>query len=404
MSVTARRILMGIVGLAAMAAIVYAFLPDPVPVDTAAVSRGSMRVTVEEEGKTRIRERYVLSAPLAGRLRRIEMEPGDAVDAQNTVVAVIEPTDPQLLDARARAAAEARVRAAEAELKRAGARRESAAFDQDLAEENMGRVEGAYRRQAATEHEAEEARLLYHTAMQIHRAAQFAEEIAAFELEQARSALLHTDPDTEPGNTGGQFSIRAPISGRVLRVLQESMAVVQPGVPLLEIGDPSDLEVEIEVLSTDAVRIEPGAAVIIDHWGGEGTLLASVRLVEPSAFTKISALGVEEQRVKVIADFVSPFEQRRTLGDGYRVEGAIVLWEGEDVVSIPTSALFRHGGQWAVFVVESRRAVRRPVEIGHRTGLTTQVLSGLEPGETVVIHPSDKVDDGVTVEPRDVLG
>jgi HlyD family secretion protein len=204
-----------------------------------------------------------------------------------------------------------------------------------------------------------------------------------------------------PEHEGARLAIPAPITGRVLRVLQESVAVVQPGTQLLEIGDPTDLEVVIDVLSADAVRIEPGAMVLIEHWGGDQTLQAVVRLVEPSAFTKVSALGVEEQRVNVIADFISPFEERAPLGDGFRVEGRIVLWEApEDVVQVPASALFHESGTWAVYVLEEDRAVRRHVTIGHRTGLRAEVLEGLEAGDAVILHPSDRVGDGGAVRRR----
>lgn len=401
MSVTVRRVVMVVLAVAVVAAAVWAFLPEPVPVDVGEVSLGPLQVTVEEEGKTRIRERYVISAPLAGRLRRIALHEGDPVDEGATVVAIIEPTDPALLDARAKAEAEARVRASEAAVSRAQSRLEQASIDLDFAESEYGRVLKAFESGAATPREAEEYRVRYDTAGKALRAVEFAHDIADFELDLAQNALLHTNPSPGLADQEFRFLIHAPISGVVLRVLQESVAVITPGTPLLEVGDPSDLEVVIDVLSTDAVRIRPGATVIIDQWGGDEPLLASVRLVEPSAFTKISALGVEEQRVNVVADFVSPIEQRPTLGDGFRVEGRIVTWEGAGVVRVPSSAIFRHGDGWAVFAIEEDRARRRAIEVGHRTGLVAEVLGGLEPGRSVVLHPGDTVRDGVRVVPRE---
>jgi HlyD family secretion protein len=395
-----RHILVAVVGLVILAAIVWAFLPTPVPVDLAEVTRGEMLVTVDEDGQTRIKERYVVSAPLAGRLRRIDLDPGDVVEAQSSVVAVIDPTDPHLLDARQLAAAEARVRAAEAGLLRAGATLEQLNARAQFTEDELERIQNAYGKGAATRQELETRMLLHRQASEGHRAAQFAEEIARFELEQARSALLRTKPPESGDKAGSPFEIQAPISGRVLRVFQESVAVLAPGTPLLEIGDPRDLELVIDVLSVDAVQVLPGAPIIVEHWGGAQPLEAAVRLVEPSAFTKISALGVEEQRVNVIADFVSPYEERATLGDGYRIEAAIVLWQAPDVIQVPASALFRISGHWAVFVVEDGYARTRLIEIGRRNGLRAEVREGLEPGELVITHPSDAVADGIRVAAR----
>jgi HlyD family secretion protein len=395
-----RHILVAVVGLAILAAIVWAFLPTPVPVDLAEVTRGEMLVTVDEDGQTRIKERYVVSAPLAGRLRRIDLDPGDAVEAQSSVVAVIDPTDPHLLDARQLAEAEARVRGAEAGLLRAGATLEQLNARAQFTEDELERIQNAYGKGAATRQELETRMLLHRQASEGHRAAQFAEEIARFELEQARSALLRTKPPESGDKAGSPFEIQAPISGRVLRVFQESVAVLAPGTPLLEIGDPRDLELVIDVLSVDAVQVLPGAPIIVEHWGGQHSLEAAVRLVEPSAFTKISALGVEEQRVNVIADFVSPYEERATLGDGYRIEAAIVLWQAPDVIQVPASALFRISDRWAVFVVEDGYARTRLIEIGRRNGLRAEVREGLQPGELVVTHPSDAVADGIRVAAR----
>ncbi|MHC4991053.1 MAG: efflux RND transporter periplasmic adaptor subunit, partial [Planctomycetota bacterium] len=309
---------------------------------------------------------------------------------------------PALLDARARAQAEARVQAAEAAVLRAGAEIARARSTLDFAEDELARSKSASGRGATSPIEMAAKEMLQRRAVEEYRSAEFAEDIAQFELEQARGALLATQAAADPETALEIFPIRSPINGRVLRVLQESMAVVTPGTPLLELGDETDLEIVVDVLSADAVRIEPGSLVLIEHWGGAETLFARVRLVEPSAFTKISALGVEEQRVNVIADFQSPLEDRRTMGDGFRVEVRIVLWEERSVVQVPTGALFRLREQqrWAVFALEGGRAVRREVEIGQQNGLSAQVVSGLKPGDQVVIHPSDRVRDGVRIRSR----
>jgi HlyD family secretion protein len=395
-----RRLPILVIGLGVVGLIVYAFLPKPVDVDVATVSRGRLQVTVAEDGKTRIKDRYVVSSPLAGRLLRIQLKAGDRVEANQTLLTSIEPTDPALLDPRALAESEARVRAAEAGLNKAGPAAESALAEMQFAESEFGRVDALYKQGATPKHEHEQAALALRTKTEAYRAAKFAEEIAQFELELAKAALLRTAPQSNGTAMEQQFEIRAPITGRVLRVFQESATVVAPADELLELGDPTDLEIEIDVLSSDAVKIHPGSRVLLDQWGGDETLIGSVRLVEPSAFTKISALGVEEQRVNVIADFLDPREKWSTLGDAFRVEARVVIWEADDVLRVPTSALFRHGDEWAVFVVADGRARLRPVQTGHRNTNEAEVLDGLEEGDEVVVHPSDKVADGVAVRRR----
>jgi HlyD family secretion protein len=252
----------------------------------------------------------------------------------------------------------------------------------------------------------EDAETLFRTSEEEYRAAKFAEEIARFELEMAQAALIRTRPmDTsqdEDDEVGRQvFEIRAPIDGRVLRLILESAKVVTAGTELLEVGDPADLEVEIDVLSKDAVRVKPGQTVLLEQWGGDEPLQGVVRLVEPAGFTKISALGVEEQRVNVIVDFTDPPETRASLGDSFRVEARIIVWQGQDVLKVPISAMFRHQDQWAVFAVDAQQTARwRAIRIGHRNGMEAEVLEGLESNEIVIMHPSDRVADGVKVVAR----
>lgn len=398
MARTLRTLLLVLVAAGILGAIVYALWPRPVSVEWAIAERGPMRVTVDEDGITRIRERYLVSAPLAGRLARITLDEGDAVVAGETVVAAINPADPALLDPRARAEAEARVRAAEAALDRAGAAAVRASSALELAQTEARRLEEAQARGAATGLELERARSLETIRLEEAREAQFARQIAKFELELARAALLR---GSEEDGAGQRFEITAPVDGRVLRVLQESAAVVAPGAPLVEIGDPTDLELVVDVLSSDAVEIRPGAPAILEQWGGEAPLEGRVRLVEPAAFTKISALGVEEQRVNVIIDFVDPPEERQGLGDGYRVEARIVVWEHPAALTVPTGALFRHAESWALFAIADGRASMRDVEVGERNGVNAQILEGLEEGDPVVVYPSDRVRDGVRVTPRE---
>jgi HlyD family secretion protein len=393
-----RRILFIAFLLAIAGLIVYAFLPKPVPVDIAAVTLGPMQVTVDEDGKTRIKDRYVISAPLAGQLVRIQLKPGDNATANTTMLAVIEPRDPELLDPRAKVEALARVSGAQSLLDQSIPNLDRAAALMEMAKKDADKQRSLRQRNAGTEKEYDDALLMERVRTQEYNSAKFAQEIAKFALAQAKAALIRTDPSGP--DPSSHFEIRAPCNGRVLRVFQESSAVVQAGTPLLEFGDPSDLEAEIDVLSTDAVKIQRGAEVIIDRWGGKQPLRGKVRVIEPSGFTKVSSLGVEEQRVNIIVDFVDPPDARATLGDGYRIEARIVIQEEDSVLRVPTSALFRDGPEWAVFVVEGGKAKIRRVKIGMQTALEAQVIEGLQEKEEVVAHPSDSIRDGVAVVRR----
>ena len=380
--------------------LVFAFRPRPVDVDLAPVVRGPLRVTVDEDGKTRIKERYVVSSPLAGRLLRIDLEPGDAVTRGSSLLAVLEPRDPSLLDARELASAQARVRAQEAALDRARAEVERTRAAMEFAESDLARARQAAERKVISKEELERTILFDRQSQESFRAARFAEDMTRYELELAQAALLVAQGKDADNTQDSHFEINSPITGRVLRVFQESATVVNAGAELLEVGDPTDLEVEVDVLSSDAVKIRPNARVVLEQWGGSEPLEGKVLLVEPSAFTKISALGVEEQRVNVIIELVTPAKDRGSLGDAFRVEARIVIWEGDQILKVPTSALFRTGQQWTVFVTNSNRVLLRPVEIGQRNDLEAQVLSGLSEGDRVVMHPSDKLQDGVRIEER----
>lgn len=396
-----KRIFAGVVALAVLGGVGLLFVPEPVAADLASVSRGPLQVTIEEDGKTRIKQRYVVSAPLAGRLLRVELKAGDPVVAAQTVLAAIEPTDPALLDPRALAQTELRVKAAESAVRQAASNAQRAKAALDFSETEHARVRQLFARKVKTREDLEESEMRDRMRAEEFKAARIAEEIAQFELEVAKAALIRTRPLQESQDREKwQVDVRAPISGKVLKVLQESSAVLNPGMPILEVGNPQDLEVEIDILSSDAVKVSPGDRVLFEQWGGERPLEGRVRLVEPAAFTKISALGVEEQRVNVIADFTDPLEQRKPLGDAYRVEARIVIWEQADVLQLPTSALFRHGPDWAVYVVRGGVARLQPIQVGRRTGLATQVVTGLQAGDVVIQHHSDKVHDGVRIKPR----
>ncbi len=382
------------------AALAYAFWPQAVPVDLAEASRGALEVTVDDEGRTRVKDVYVVSAPVAGRVLRIEAQAGDKVTAGQTVLATIEPTDPTFLDVRSQAKAEATAKAAEAVKALAEAEIARARAELVFARAELTRARTLIARDAISKRALDRAELEVITRRAAVATAEARLRVRSFELQTARASLIAPGGDGASG--GGPrccVQVRPPVSGRVLRVLHESEGVVQAGAPLLEIGDPDDLEVVVDLLSTDAVKVEMGAAASIEDWGG-GPLSGRVGRIEPYAFTKVSALGIEEQRVNVVIDFTEPPEKRRPLGHGFRVQARIVVWQGADVVKVPLGALFRDGDEWAVFVASEGRARLRRIAVGHRNDAEAEVLSGLEAGERVVLHPSDLVRDGVRVAAR----
>lgn len=381
-----------------VAGLAYGFMPRAVPVDVAEVRRAPLVVTVEEEGKTRVRERYLVSAPVAGFQRRIDLKAGDAV-AAGEIVAAIDPARSAALDPRSRAQAEAQAHAASAALALAEDNARAATAAAQLARQERERAESLRRSGFVSEQAQDSARTAETRAQAAAAAAQQAVRVARFDLDTARAALASA-AQLQAHGVAHRVEVRAPLAARVLKVLHESEGAVAAAQPLLEIGDPASLEVEVEVLSTHAVKIMPGSKVVLDRWGGAEAIAGRVRVVEPSGFTKVSALGVEEQRVRVIVDFTSPHTAWERLGDGYRVEARFVLWEGQDVLQVPTSALFRQGEGWAVFVIDGERAHRKPVAIGQRAGLATQVSSGLGVGEKLIAHPDESVRDGVRVKAR----
>jgi len=387
-----RKLIPYVIVAGLLAAIVAGLWPKPIRVETAAVNRGPLIVSVFEEGKTRIRHRYIISPPVAGFLNRVELRPGAPIQRGKTVLAAIEPQMSGFLDARALAEAEAHVKAAEATKMQRQAELDRAAAALDLANKDLSRIDALRRTGAIAvqEWDAAENRVQMRT-RELH-AAEFALRVADFEVTQAQAALMQArHPESEKS---GPLQILAPVDGYVLNLYEESARVVTPGLPIMEVGDPQDLEAEIELLSSDAVGVAPGADVSIEHWGGDSPLHGRVSVVEPGAFTKISALGVEEQRVKVRVDFLDSAPPGLGLGDRYRVEARIVTWRGDKVLQVPTGALFRRGNDWMTFAVRQGKARLRKVEIAHNNGVAAEVRSGLSEGDTVIIHPPDTVHDG----------
>lgn len=392
-----KRALLVLLGLGVVAAIVVASLPKPVAVDTAQVTRGTLRVTVDAEGKTRVRDRYVITAPLYGNLARIEHDPGDDVQTGD-ILARVTPLEPSLLDPRARAELEARVRRAEAARRQAEAGVERAKETAEFAERDLERNRELAQAGALPRLTLEESELEARRSKSTLESAQFGARVARYEVEMAQAALGRVK---DKGQTES-MQITAPVDARVLRIFRESEGVVNASEALLELGEPHALEVVVDVLTPDAVEIHTGDAVVMTRWGGDRPLNGRVRRVEPSAFTKVSALGVEEQRVNVLIDLSDDYEVWSRLGDNFRVETAIQVWEGNDVILVPAGALHRRGEAWAVFVLaEDEHAREREVELGRRSGLQVEIASGLEPGEIVIVHPSDRVTDGARVRPRD---
>ena len=383
--------------------LIYAFWPRPVPVDLAVVERGPMQVTTDDEGETRVTEYYLVSAPLAGRVLRFNGDVGDSVVAGQTPLATIRPTAPAFLNVRTRSELEASVKAAEAAKKQS-----ETELERLIAMHNFAVVE-YHRALMLAETDAIPASQLDRAYMEMNvqeaatKSARATFYVRDFELERARAALINpVDPQTTKSGTCC-FIVKAPVGGRILRILQESESVVNAGTPLVEIGDPSDLEIVADYLSNKAVLISQGDPVIIEDWGGDTLLTGKVRLVEPFGFTKVSTLGIEEQRVNVIIDFADPYEKWQRLGHGYRVDVRVVIWQADDVIHVPLGALFRHEGKWAVFAVTDKRAHIVPIKVGHMNTNAAEVLSGLMAGQQIVLHPSNRVSDGSRINQRDPI-
>ena len=393
-----RRVWLFIFLLVIVLAIGYGFIPKPLTVETAVVKTGSLTVTIDEEGKTRVVNRFIVSAPVAGFARRIKLDVGDAVN-KGQVITELEPLRSIVLDPRSRAEAEARVAAAEASLKAAKENALAARASAEFSKKDLERMSTLFKEELVTQEKLDEAETEVLRNDAALRSSEFAVEVARYEMEAAHTALKYSAAG-EPKQNTERVVIKAPVSGNVLKINRESEGVIREGEPLIEIGNPRELEIEVDVLSADAVKIKPGTPVLFERWGGDYPLKGRVRIVEPAGFTKLSALGVEEQRVLVISDIISPGKEWEQLGDGYRVEASFILWEGSNVLQVPASALFRHNGGWAVFVAKNKRAELREVKFGYRNGLSTEITSGLSEGEIVITHPDSSIQDGTTVRLR----
>ena len=387
-----KKLMFGLLVVAAIAA--TALWPESMEVDVARVERGPMQVTIDEDGETRVRDRFVVSAPVSGRLARIELEPGDPVARGKTVLARLTPAESPLLDPRTRGELNAAVEAARAAVGQAQAERGRAVAAVARARSTLVRQQELMKAGAIASDDLEAAQTSLRTAEEAQRAADFAATRMEYELQLERARLQ------EPSAGGRLAEIVSPVDGVILKRFHESELVVPVGERLLEIGDPKRIEIVADLLSTDVVRISPGATAIIEEWGGGHPLQGRVRRIEPSGFMKVSALGVEEQRVNVLIDFADAAAAAHQLGDGYRVEVRIITWREDDVLKVRVGSLFRRRDGWAVFLVEEGRARFQEVTLGQRNQNEGQVMSGLSAGQTVVLHPPDTLMDGMRVTVR----
>ena len=381
-----------------IALLIYGFWPQPVLVEAVKVSKAPMTVSIEEEGRTRVIDRYVVAAPVSGVTCRVDLDVGDVV-AQGQTLLTITPLESEVLDPRSRAQAQASLAAARSALQAASEQANAAAEANKLAMLDLNRYEPLLQKGSISRDQYDRAVNKVNTTAALKRTADFNVEVARYELEAAQ-AVLQQGIQVKRDDFVERIPIKSPINGRILKINRECEGPVKTGEALLEVGDPSALEVEVDVLSADAVKIKPGMPVRFERWGGAQPLQGKVRSVEPVGFTKVSALGVEEQRVLIISDFTSPDDQWQQLGDGYRVEASFIIWHEEEVLQIPASSLFRHNQQWAVYKIEDNQARLQTVQIGEHNGLAAQVIKGLNIGDWVIDHPGNQVENSRRVKIR----
>lgn len=393
-----RRYVPFVIGGALLLLLIKALMPAPIAVEVGTVTRGPLTVTVLEEGKTRIRHRYLITPPVAGYLNRVPLRAGDRIEAGKTILATIQPQPASFLDPRARAETEARVKATEAARMQRETQVERASAALDLAQKELARAKELKKSGAIATKEWDTAENQVNILSRELHTAEFGLQVAEFELTQARAAL--TQVQTPATENADPLKIIAPVSGYVLNVFEESARMLPAGTQIMEVGDPTDLEAEIELLSSDAVGVHPGAEVSIEQWGGEKPLRGKVTVIEPGGYTKVSSLGVEEQRVKVRVDFVDPLPAGTAMGDRFRVEARIVTWHSDNVLQVPTGALFRRGGDWMTFLFDGGKARQNKVEIAHNNGVAAEVRSGLNEGQRVILHAPDAVANGASVQAR----
>lgn len=390
-----RRWIVPLVAVGLLVVLVLALRPSPVPVNSAEVLAAGFVESVDEEGQTRLRDIYTVSAPIGGYLQRVQPEPGDTVELGQALFRM-EPHPAPALDARSLSQARENLSAARARRENALANLETVKADARFAESEYERYRELHERGLVSTTEMERARSTRDRQIAARRAAEHAVEVAGFEVESAR-AVLDIASGERPPEDQSELEVRSPVGGVVLRRHRCCEGAISAGEAVLDVGSLEDLEVQVDLLSMMAVRVRPGMRVLMTGWGGDEALEGRVRRIEPAGFTRVSALGVEEQRVPVIIDFTDPEMAWDQLGVAYRVEAEFIVWEGEDVIQVPTSALFRVDGQWTVYVIDNGRARQRQVERGRSSGLVTQIVAGLEPGEIVVTHPGDRIEDGVRV-------
>lgn len=391
-----RKLFIAMIISAVVLATVYGFIPEAEDVDLVDVSRGPLRVAIEEESRTRLKERFVISAPTAGYIRRITVKVGNRVKKGDTV-AVLEPLPSQALDPRSRAETEATVSAAQASFNAAQQKERASAADADYLEKKLERFANLHSKGYVAKDLLDQAESEAKKALAVRNSAKASADAVRFELERARTTLRNFGADKRTGNNS-IVNVSSPSDGSIFKIHHESEGAVGAGEPLMDIGNQENLEVLAEVLSSDAVKIKKGTEVLFKRWGGDEALSGVVRIVEPAGFTKISSLGVEEQRVLVISDITSPPDSWSVLGDGYRLEAHFVVWESKDVLQVPASALFRSGKEWAVFVNDKGKARLRIVEVGKRNGLTAEIISGIKAKEKVIAHPGDSIGDGTRIQ------
>lgn len=401
MTAKTKRILMwGVILGILVVALAFSFRPRPVMVDLFEIQPGPLVVTLDEEGETRVHDVYSLSAPVAGRMQRIDWHVGDPVTANATVVAKIEPVDPVFLDARSEAQVRATIQASEAARELAKAQVRDAQAQYEFARAEYTRMQELVVEGSVSRRDLDSAERDFKARRAGLETARAALQVRNFELELARASLVSPRETQQPREDCDCIPITAPVSGSILQITNRSGRVVREGDVLMQIGDPRDLEIVVDYLSMDAVKIEAGQRVMIDNWGGDAPLEGRVRRVEPFGFLKVSALGIEEQRVNVIIDFASD-EGWERLGHGYQVESRVVLWEADDILAVPLTALFRIDDGWGLFVEDQGRARLRRVDLGQRNGVVAQIRDGLQAGDSIVSHPSDRVVDGVRIASRD---
>jgi HlyD family secretion protein len=394
-----KRIVTGLLVVAAGALLVLFAWPQPVAVDMAEIVRGSMTVEVEDQGRTRVRHVYTVSAPIAGKVLRTPRYVGDEVAADETIVAAMQPMAPAFLDARTREELQAALVAAEAGIELAEHEIHRITAAHDFAQSELRRAEELARKGVISSKTLDKARFDAETGNAALSSAKAQLDMRRSERASVMARLGDPSPAAASDDSDWRVELRAPVNGRVLRIVQESESVVQAGTPLIEIGDPADIEVVTDLLSTDAVQIEPGASVRIDGWGG-ATVRGKVARIDPAGFTKISTLGIEEQRVRTVIDLVDPPETWSRLGHDFHVVVHVTAWSAEEAIAVPVAALFRKGDNWAVYAVRDGRARITPVEIGRRNNRVAEVRNGLEAGDRVVLHPSDRVEEGTAVAER----